>query len=189
MTFLLASSGTCWWNCFVEKLHRLATGARRSWPVLNFSYTKNQKIDHMHNFVTNHIFWCQIQIQNVLSFHLVCILCIQIEKWQHSDFRLANFHDKSTLLRRTLTAKLCNIEYISKTLQIEEDVRNNIFPVFGLCSGLKGLQRPSFTCGLNQPPPGTEACQNLPALIGLTYNRPFIHTTHKAWKARLPVGK
>ena len=50
MTFLLASRSTCWCNFFWKKLHRLATGACRSWLVSIFSYTKNKKVDHIHIF-------------------------------------------------------------------------------------------------------------------------------------------
>ena len=66
-------------------------------------------------------------------------------------------------------ANLWNIEDSSKILQVEEDVRNNIFPFFGLCSGLRGHQRPSFTSGQILPPPGPEACPKSPALTGLIY--------------------
>ena len=46
VTFSLASSATCWWKCFVEKLHRLAAIAHQSCPV----NTKNIKVNHRYNF-------------------------------------------------------------------------------------------------------------------------------------------
>ena len=63
MTFPLASSGTCWWNFFVEKLHSLAAGPRQSRPIgVFFLYQKYKSRSYANFYVTNHIFWYQLQI-------------------------------------------------------------------------------------------------------------------------------
>ena len=63
MTFPLASSGTCWWNFFVEKLHSLAAGPRQSRPIgVFFLYQKYKSRFYANFYVTNHMFWYQLQI-------------------------------------------------------------------------------------------------------------------------------
>ena len=82
-------------------------------------------------FKTNCIFLCQICIQNVFSFHLIYILSMQVKNDEFSkivDQKLENLRGQTRLLRRHLTANLCNLGQCSKTPELYNDASFHLEP-------------------------------------------------------------
>ena len=68
--------------------------------------------------------------------------------------KLENFRGQSRLLRRHLTAKLCNLEWCSKSLQTDKDASFHLRWCLGWFAWKLSIQEHENCCGVIPPPPG-----------------------------------
>ena len=82
--------------------------------------------------------------------------------------KLKNFRGQSRLLRRHLTAKLCNLGWCSKTLHVDKDVSFHLRPFYEWFAWKLTIQEHENHRGRIPPPPRLLDWPNIPALLGLT---------------------
>ena len=81
--------------------------------------------------------------------------------------KLENFRGQSRLLRRHLTAKLCNLEWCSKSLQTDDDASFHLRWYLGWFAWKLSIQKHENCCGVIPAPPRLLDRPNIPALLGL----------------------
>ena len=86
--------------------------------------------------------------------HTYCPCRSKITNFQKLWYRkLENFRGQSRLLRRHLTAKLCNLEWCSKSLQTDKDASFHLRWCLGWFAWKLSIQEHENCCGVIPPPP------------------------------------
>ena len=89
-----------------------------------------------------------------------------------SSQKLANFRSQTRLLRRHLTAKLCNLGWCSKTLQADKDASFHLRWCLGWFGWKMWMKSTEKSWGRNPPPPHSLDRPKSPPWLGLSRQIP-----------------
>ena len=139
---------------YIKKSEKFALRKKNLIKTENF-FLKNEFFCKF--FKTNCVFDVKYEFR-IFSAFIWCTYCpcrSKIMIFQKLWYRkLENFRGQSRLLRRHLTAKLCNLEWCSKTLQADKDASFHLRWCLGWFAWKLAIQEHENCCGLIQPPPG-----------------------------------
>ena len=108
-------------------------------------------------FKTNCIFYVKFAFRMFSAFiwYTYCPCRSKMTNFQKLWYRkLKNFRGQSRLLRRHLTAKLCNLGWCSKTLHVDKDVSFHLRPFYEWFAWKLTIQEHENHRGGIPPPPG-----------------------------------
>ena len=154
-----------------KKIRKICVTKKKISSKLKNFFLKNQ---FFANFSKQIVFFYVKFAFRMFSAFIWCTYCpcrSKITNFQKLWYRkLENFRGQSRLLRRHLTAKLCNLEWCSKTLQADKDASFHLRWCLGWFAWKLAIQEHENIRGRIPPPPLRLLDRpNIPACLGLKW--------------------
>ena len=143
------------WGMYIKKSEKFALRKKKISSKLRNFFLKNQFFANVSKQIVFFYVKFAFRMFSAFIWYTYCPCRSKMTNFRKLWYlKLENFRCQSRLLRRQVTAKLCNLEWCSKTLQADKDASFHLRWCLGWFAWKLAIQEHENIRGRIPPPPG-----------------------------------